>query len=201
MEPRSALSRQYDLQGISPLRQAIDRRGLVVMRWLACFLSHHWLAVLNCGAALALAGSVAIPYLMASGVEWLAAPLFAVYAITCTQNPAHSFFIFGQQMALCQRELAIYCFVLMGGLQFALVRRRARPLSLSQFLVLLVPIVLDGVTQGLGWRESNPPLRTLTGAVAGAASVWFVYPRVDEFAALVRALLERTAPRPAGEPP
>ena len=40
-------------------------------------------------------------------------------------------------------------------------------------------MAMDGFTQLFGWRESSAELRTLTGALFGAASVWLIYPRID----------------------
>lgn len=94
-------------------------------------------------------------------------------------NPA-----LGYKTAICQRDLAIYGAVLAAGLLYALVRpqgnKRVRQLPLWLFLVFLIPIGVDGLTQLVGLRESNWELRTLTGALFGAAAVWFAYPYVDD---------------------
>ncbi len=86
----------------------------------------------------------------------------------------------GYKTALCQRDLAIYGAVLAAGLLYALVRRQVRQLPLWLFLIFLVPIGVDGLTQLVGLRESNWELRTLTGALFGAAAVWLAYPYVDD---------------------
>ena len=86
----------------------------------------------------------------------------------------------GYKTAICQRDLAIYGAVLAAGLLYALVRRRMRQLPLWLFLIFLIPIGVDGLTQLVGLRESNWELRTLTGALFGAAAVWFAYPYVDD---------------------
>jgi len=90
-------------------------------------------------------------------------------------NPA-----LGYKTAICQRDLAIYGAVLAAGLLYALVRRQVRQIPLWLFLLFLIPIGVDGVTQLVGLRESNWELRTLTGALFGAAAVWFAYPYVDD---------------------
>lgn len=90
---------------------------------------------------------------------------------------------FGYKVAICQRDVAIYGAVLAAGLLYALMRqehKRVRQLPLWLFLIFLLPIGLDGVTQLIGLRESNWELRTLTGAIFGAAAVWFAYPYVDD---------------------
>jgi uncharacterized membrane protein len=88
--------------------------------------------------------------------------------------------LLGFKVAICQRDVAIYGSVLAAGLLFALVRSRLPTLSLRWYLLLLIPMALDGGTQLFGWRESTWLLRTLTGALFGAASVWLAYPYIDE---------------------
>jgi uncharacterized membrane protein len=86
----------------------------------------------------------------------------------------------GYKLALCQRDIALYGSLLVGGLIFALVRKRLRPLSLLGYLLCLVPMALDGGTQLIGLRESTALLRTITGSILGLASVWMLYPRLEE---------------------
>ena len=82
----------------------------------------------------------------------------------------------GYKVAFCQRDLAIYGSILVAGLIYALIRNRIEPISLKWYALFLVPIAIDGLTQLLGWRESNWWLRTLTGVIFGAGSVWLAYP-------------------------
>ncbi|RME64171.1 MAG: DUF2085 domain-containing protein [Caldilineae bacterium] len=86
----------------------------------------------------------------------------------------------GYKVAICQRDVAIYGAVFLAGLLFGLLRRRVRPLPWKVYLLFLIPIGLDGLTQLVGLRESNWWLRTLTGALFGGASVWLAYPFLDE---------------------
>lgn len=112
----------------------------------------------------------------------------------------------GYKMALCERDIAIYGFVLVGGLVYGLLRRRfpIKPLPLWGFVLLgLAPIGLDGFSQlfsyffarplGVPWldsliptlqqifplRESPPWLRTLTGGLFGFSLVWLAYPQIE----------------------
>lgn len=105
----------------------------------------------------------------------------------------------GYKMALCERDIAIYSFVLLGGLLYGLVRRRLRirPLPLWAFVIIgMGPIGLDGFSQLfsqygaaleplafldnlLPLRESTPLLRTLTGAIFGFMLVWLTFPHID----------------------
>lgn len=105
----------------------------------------------------------------------------------------------GYKTALCERDMAIYGFVLIGGLLFGLVRRYREVKALPVWLFLIFglgPIALDGFSQlfsqyGVALaplsflntvfplRESSPFLRTLTGAMFGFSLVWLTYPHID----------------------
>jgi uncharacterized membrane protein len=88
----------------------------------------------------------------------------------------------GYKVALCERDLAIYGSVLLAGLVFAFIRDRVklRAPSLKLYVLFLIPIAIDGLTQLVGLRESNWWLRTLTGAIFGIGSVWLAYPYVED---------------------
>lgn len=96
----------------------------------------------------------------------------------------------GWKVAVCERDVAIYGAILLAGLIFALLRPRLRrtlprdgrwpKMPVWLYIVLLLPIAIDGTTQLFGMRESTPDLRFLTGALMGAATVFFAYPYVEE---------------------
>ena len=85
----------------------------------------------------------------------------------------------GYKIAVCQRDVAIYGSVVLAGLLFGVLRRRVRGIGLKVYLLLLIPIALDGLSQRVGLRESNWWLRTVTGALFGGASVWLAYPYIE----------------------
>jgi uncharacterized membrane protein len=96
----------------------------------------------------------------------------------------------GWKVALCQRDLAIYGAIFLAGLTFGALRpalrKRVPPngkwpkMPVWLFVLLLLPIAIDGFTQLFGLRTSIPELRFLTGALMGTAVVWFAYPYVEE---------------------
>ena len=104
----------------------------------------------------------------------------------------------GFKVALCERDVAIYGGILLGGLIFARVRGRVRPLPVWAWLVFgVLPMAIDGGTQLIsgipiapaGWalRESTPLLRTATGLLFGLLNVWLAYPYLEESMAETRA--------------
>jgi uncharacterized membrane protein len=180
---------------------------------LGGWAQRHWLALANAGAAGFVALPLLAPVLLAAGFGGLANAIYVVYRGVCHQWAFRSYFLFGPQstygldelgrlvgperaygflgspelgykVAFCERDVAIYLAVLLGGLVYALLRSRADPINLSGYVLLIAPMALDGFTQLFGWRESTPELRTLTGALLGFASVWLVYPRFDRLTGL-----------------
>ena len=103
----------------------------------------------------------------------------------------------GFKVALCERDVAIYGGILLGGLVFARVRGRVRPLPVWAWLVFgVLPMAIDGGSQlisgfsiaAAGWavRESTPLLRTATGLLFGLLNVWLAYPYLEESMAETR---------------
>jgi uncharacterized membrane protein len=92
----------------------------------------------------------------------------------------------GYKVALCERDLAIFGSLLLGGLIFGAARRVCRRrgrevprLPVWAYVAALAPMLLDGGTQLFGLRESNWLLRSITGALFGLATVWLAYPYID----------------------
>lgn len=126
----------------------------------------------------------------------------------------------GYKVAFCERDVAIYGGMLISGLAFGLFRKRIKPITFWQYVLIgLVPIGLDGFSQlfdnppfdqpgyGLfsligqisvalfGIRESTPLLRTLTGFLFGLANVWLAYPYIEEAMQETREKVEATLSR------
>ena len=75
----------------------------------------------------------------------------------------------GFKLGMAQRNTAIYTAIFAAGLIYGLVRRRLPPLRWPFFLLLILPMALDGGSHviseatGLGFRESNAWLIVLSG--------------------------------------
>ncbi|NDJ87192.1 MAG: DUF2085 domain-containing protein [Chloroflexi bacterium] len=95
----------------------------------------------------------------------------------------------GYKVALCQRDIAIYVAMVIGGLAYGPVRRRLRAAPLWLYVLLgLGPIGLDGFSQLLSYppfefwdpRETTPAFRVVTGALFGFMNVWLAFPYINE---------------------
>jgi uncharacterized membrane protein len=93
-------------------------------------------------------------------------------------------------MAFCQRDVAIYGSLLVGGMLFPLIRRWVKPLPWWLYVVLISPMGIDGTVQLFGLWESTAFRRVLTGSLFGLASVWLCYPYVEQGFADIRADIE-----------
>ena len=157
--------------------------------------TRHWLALAN-SFLLGFAALPALaPLLHAGGMAGPADAIVRAYSLVCHQLPSRSYFLAGWQMAYCERDTAIYATMALSGLVWARFQRRAPRLHWSLFLLLTIPMALDGFTQLFGLRESTWQLRTLTGALFGLACVWFAFPLLHTSARLVRIALRASQPR------
>jgi uncharacterized membrane protein/glutaredoxin len=175
---------------------------------LVTYIGRRWLKILN----ITLAVFVGLPWLAALfaalGLWALADPIYTAYVIQCHQLPERAPTLFGYEVAQCIRCSALYGGMLLFGIGFSLARDRKvrwlqwilRPLPWYIFLLLLVPILVDGITHMAGLRgisdldaevgfgtfeigtqmfSLNWWLRVITGLAAGLGAVWFAYPRMS----------------------
>ena len=84
----------------------------------------------------------------------------------CHQLAKRSYFINGNQMPFCARDLGLFIGLVAGFGAVTFYRFKIHP-----FLALLgfVPIGIDGSIQAITSYESNNPLRLVTGLIAGVA--------------------------------
>jgi uncharacterized membrane protein len=98
----------------------------------------------------------------------------------------------GYKVAICERDVAIYGTMLLFGILFLLTGRRIKAIPWYIWVGIgMIPMGIDGGSQlfsfapGLmpAWvpiRESTPFLRTLTGALFGITTMWYVLPIIEE---------------------
>jgi len=141
---------------------------------LAIFVA--WLAVLLIAPLTLPSGSVkdlsgAVGRLDNPGQEARMNPFAdAVYTmgdIECHEIAERSFYLNGNELPVCSRDIGISIGLLTGMLIGLLYVRRINPVLLA---VGLLPMVLDGGLQAVSSYQSNNTLRVLTGIVAGVAA-------------------------------
>ncbi len=116
--------------------------------WALWWLARHWLALVNLFFITYIVLPLLAPVLLTFGFSRPALSIYRLYSLTCHQLPDHSYFIFGHQVALCQRCTAIHGTMALAGLLYIMLRYRSlSPLSLRWYLLFLIPVGLDGGMQ------------------------------------------------------
>jgi uncharacterized membrane protein len=167
----------------APAKRRLEKFGTR----LGNFLLHYWAHVITGVLAFIVLTALSIPFLSYMGLDVIAKPLFYSLHLICAQIPAHSFFIFGHQLGLCARNLSIYSSMTFAGLVFILSKKRLPGIPWWLWVLLILPMAWDGLTQMFGLRESTWELRVLTGTLFGLASIWFIFP-------LIQKMLVETTP-------
>ena len=168
-----------------------ERRLVIAADRFIFWLTDHWLCVFGTAVFLFLALAFASPYLIAHGHERLGGLIFSAYHRVCHQLPERSFFVFGHQVAYCQRDVGVYAGIVCGGILYSLSRRRLALRSLRWYLVAFVtPVAFDGITQLFGLRQSNWYLRLGTGLWLGVGTALLVYPIIATAMAQTHGELE-----------
>lgn len=171
-------------------------------------LAKHWLLLANTSMGFLVGLPVLAPVLMHKGYTRAARLIYTLSAPLCHQLPERSFFLFGQKlsytltelqewlgpnvplryigdptlgykMALCERDMATFLALFLAGLAFAAVRRRLRPLSIRIFIVLCLPMAIDGFGQLLTLWDSTWWSRVFSGGLFGIACAWLTYPHIE----------------------
>ncbi len=126
------------------------------------WLATHWLAVFNTFFFLYVGLPFLAPVLLVNGYTGAANTIYGFYQAACHQLPSRSYFILGEQVAFCQRDVAIYGAFLLGGLGYTLVRSRLKPPQLRWYVFFLWPIALDAGTQlASDWLSSGVSMTML----------------------------------------
>lgn len=120
------------------------------------------------------------PILSYFGLDVIAKPLFFTMHYLCAQTPSHTFYLFGHQLCLCERCLAIYSSMFLCSVFFIGNNKRLPRLRWWYWLLFCIPMALDGFTQMFGLRESDWILRLITGAIFGFGSFWFAFSMMQQ---------------------
>lgn len=110
----------------------------------------------------------------------------------------------GYKIALCQRDIPIFSSMLLYGILFVASGKRFRRIHPIFIVIILIPILLDGLSQIPGvvggdipdWmpiRESTPLLRAITGFIFGFGFAAYLFPFIEESLQYTRIALDKKA--------
>ncbi len=185
----------------------VARLSAIIIRTVAA-VAKHWLFLITVVFAIEAMLPILAPVLMATSHVTAAQLIYTLYAPFCHQLPERSFFLFGPQstytlhelevlvgsdvplryignpaigfkVAACQRDTAIYLALWAASLAFIPLRRRLRPLPIKFFILLCVPMAVDGLGQLLMLWKSTSFSRVVSGTLFGIACVWLSYPYIE----------------------
>jgi uncharacterized membrane protein len=156
---------------------------------IGSFLMDYWAHFITGALGLLVLTAISIPFLSYFGLDALSKQLFFALHYVCAQIPSHSFYVFGHQLGLCARNFSIYTAMFVGCLIFVLSKKRLPGIPWWVWVLMILPMAVDGTTQMFGLRESDWILRTITGTLFGLGNVWFALP-------LMQKNLNETAPVP-----
>jgi uncharacterized membrane protein len=169
---------QYIL--LTPAQHARTRKLDRIMHRFGDFIMEQWATIITVALGILVFLAISVPFLSYFGLDSLAKPIFFALHAICAQIPSHSFYIFGHQLGFCARNLSIYTSMFIGSLIFVLSKKRLPGIPWWLWLLLILPMAWDGLTQMFGLRESDWILRVITGSLFGFANIWFVFPMMHK---------------------
>lgn len=142
------------------------------------WLSRHWLAVANLFFFTYVGLPFMAPILLAAGFTGAANTIYQIYNIVCHQLPTRTYFIFGEQVAMCERCISIYLTLFAGGIVFNFARYRQLPFQ--WFVLFALPMAVDGGTAFVSELNAVLPLWPFWLIAIGAMGIfWFILFKQD----------------------
>ena len=164
----------------SPRRQTIDRVMNNTGRHVGNFLIDNWATMITWTLGILVFAALSVPFLSYFGLDGISKQIFFTLHMVCAQIPSHSFYVFGHQLGMCERNFSIYASMFIGSLIFVLSKKRIPGIPWWVWILMILPMAIDGTTQMFGLRESTWELRVLTGTLFGLANVWFALPLIQK---------------------
>ena len=124
--------------------------------------------------------SVAVPYCEQQGYHRAFQLLNHSCSFLCHQLDSRSIHLGFYKIAICSRCFSVYVSMLMLCGFYYYKGFPQRGISITIFAVLVLPLVIDGGTQYIGFRTSNNALRIITGTLAGLATAAVLLPALRD---------------------
>src|SRR5579883_791725 len=170
-----------------------------VMQRVGAFVLDYWALMITIVLGIIVLAALSVPLLTYLGLDSISKPIFYTLHLICAQIPSHSFYILGHQLGMCARNMAIYGSMLAGGIIFLASKKRLPGIPWWLWVLLILPMAYDGITQMFGLRESTWELRVITGTLFGLGNMWFALPFIQR--TLQQALLDNNQAYPAAAAP
>jgi len=164
----------------TPKRQTLDQVMNSIGRFVGNFLIDHWATMITSMLGILVFAALSVPFLSYFGLDGISKQIFFALHMVCAQIPSHSFYIFGHQLGMCERNFSIYASMFIGSLIFVLSKKRIPGIPWWIWILMILPMAIDGTTQMFGLRESTWELRVLTGTLFGLGNVWFALPLIQK---------------------
>jgi len=121
---------------------------------------------------------VLTPYLASKRFTLASDFFYYFFSHFCHQKPERSFFLWGEQIPVCARDVSVYVAAFFSSVVYPTVKRMCSTGLPSKWylVVFLFPMAVDGTTQLLGFRESTNFLRFVTGLWAGLIAPFYFIP-------------------------
>ncbi|HEU4508625.1 MAG TPA: DUF2085 domain-containing protein [Pyrinomonadaceae bacterium] len=140
---------------------------------------------------------VVAPVAAASGQSQLAQGIYGAFAMVCHQLPDRSYFIDEHKFAVCSRCTGLYAGFAFTLLLYPLIgslKRTTTP-PRSWLLLASIPLLIDFSVTFFGFWENTHTSRLITGALLGAATVFYVMPGIIELSLRHTRTTQPTPPR------
>ena len=164
----------------STQRQTLDRSMNRAGRFVSKLLLDYWATFIASVLGILVFAALSVPFLSYFGLDGISKQIFYSLHLVCAQIPSHSFYIFGHQLGMCARNFSIYASMFIGSVIFVLSKKRFPGIPWWIWVLMILPLALDGTTQMFGWRESTWELRVITGTLFGLGNVWFALPLIQK---------------------
>lgn len=99
---------------------------------------------------------------------------YSILRNICHQLPSRCFWIFGSNIGLCSRCFGIFLGIFLIGIYLGI--RTNSKIYWKISIALMLPIMIDGIAQLHGLRQSNNFLRFITGFLGGVGAGMIVFP-------------------------
>jgi len=125
---------------------------------------------------------VAAPLAQANQHQQFAAAIYKTFSFVCHQIPERSFHIAGYKFAVCSRCTGLYSGFAIAALIYPLVRslRQTRTPSIVWLFLAAAPLAVDFSLGYFSIWQNNHLSRFFTGALLGAAAVFYIMPGLVE---------------------